>query len=260
MGYRLSASGTLLNHLATCKYQTAAVKERATQDPASTLRRPGAQPSRNQSRNLHRAVTLPNLNNITSFSQLPYNVATESASNPGSPMVLSPLIMETGPLAGSSQSRPTSPAITFLPDNSGPVASGSNLLFQQIPDPTLRTAAAAAPTQPTTPLTGGSLIWTTDRQAAFENQLARLTASAGLPLSWVDNPEWIGLCEDFLPAAKSPSWKVLTMRVIPKLVEQLRNQSMSEADGKDATLQADGWTGENHCHIIAFMITANQKV
>jgi len=260
MGYRLSASGTLLNHLATCNHQTAAIKERAIQDPSSTLKRPGAQ----SSRNLHRAVTLPNLHNIASFSHLPYNVTAEGTSNPGSPMVLSPLIMATGPL---TESRPTSPAITVHPDNSiptaiyspGPVASGSDLLFQQNLDPT-RTTTPTPGIRPITPLPGGSLIWTTDHQAAFENRLARLTAYAGLPLSWVDNPEWIEFCDEFLPAAKLPSRKVLTVRVIPKIVEQLRDQSRTEVGGKDATLQADGWTGENHRHIIAYMITANEKV
>lgn len=262
MGYRLSASGTLLNHLATCKYQIAAIHERAIQDPACTIRRPGVQASRNQSRSLQRAVTLPNLNNVTSFSQLPYNVATEGTSNPGSPMVLSPLIMATGPLGVDS--RPMSPALTIhnsiptvISSGQDPVASQSNLLFQQ-PSDSLR--ALTPVIRPITPLAGGSLIWTTDRQAAFENRLARLTACAGLPLSWVDNPEWIEFCEEFLPAAKSPSRKVLTVRVIPKLVEQFRNQSMTEVEGKDATMQADGWTGENHRHIIAYMITANQKV
>jgi hypothetical protein len=192
MGYRLSASGTLLNHLAACQYQTAAIIEMAIQDPSSTVRRPGAQASRNQSRSLYRAVTLPNLN-ITSFSHLPYN---EGTSNPGSPMVLSPLIMATGSLAGNSESWPTSPAITFHPDNSisaihssdqGPVASGSNLLFQHISEPTLM----AVPTpviRPITPLAGGSLIWTTDRQAAFESRLAQLTACAGL--RYFDTYKW----------------------------------------------------------------------
>ena len=42
----------------------------------------------------------------------------------------------------------------------------------------------------------------------FETALAHLTASAGLPLRWVENPEWLALCKRFLPNAKSPSCKV----------------------------------------------------
>ncbi|THH14935.1 hypothetical protein EUX98_g9540 [Antrodiella citrinella] len=34
---------------------------------------------------------------------------------------------------------------------------------------------------------------------------------------------------------------------------------MAEARGYPATLQSDGWTGGNHRHLIAFLITANQK-
>ena len=94
----------------------------------------------------------------------------------------------------------------------------------------------------------------------FKNRLARLTASAGLPLAWVDNVEWLLFLQDFLPAATPISRKVLTTRVTPNLVNQMRNDAKGVVKGQNGTIQADGWTGENHRHIIAFMITANQKV
>ncbi|KAH9162790.1 ribonuclease H-like domain-containing protein [Lactarius sanguifluus] len=47
----------------------------------------------------------------------------------------------------------------------------------------------------------------------FETAVAHLTASAGLPLRWVENPEWLALCERFLPNAKSPSRKNHVIRV-----------------------------------------------
>ncbi len=45
----------------------------------------------------------------------------------------------------------------------------------------------------------------------FETGIARLTASTGLPLRWVETPEWLAraLCKRFMPNAKS---KVLTQR------------------------------------------------
>jgi hypothetical protein len=54
------------------------------------------------------------------------------------------------------------------------------------------------------------VTWTDAHQLRFEERLMRLTASAGLPLSWVENPEWLTFCTEFIPSAKSPSRKVLT--------------------------------------------------
>ena len=94
----------------------------------------------------------------------------------------------------------------------------------------------------------------------FENHIARLTVSAGFPLSWVDNTEWIDFCTKFLPAASLPSRKTLTRRLLPAAVEELRASAKAAAKGHETTLQADGWTGINNHHLLAFMITANGKV
>ena len=66
--------------------------------------------------------------------------------------------------------------------------------------------------------------------------------------------------DKYIPAATSPSRKVLTKRIIPKLVDELQTAAKKEARGKNATVQADGWTGGNHHHLVAFMITADKKV
>ena len=50
-----------------------------------------------------------------------------------------------------------------------------------------------------------ALAWSPESQRSFETRLAHLTASASFPLSWVDNPEWIAFCDEFLPVAKQPS-------------------------------------------------------
>lgn len=54
------------------------------------------------------------------------------------------------------------------------------------------------------------IAWTSADQTDWETGLARLTASAGLPLRWIENPEWKKFCDRFLPTAKNPSSKVLT--------------------------------------------------
>jgi hypothetical protein len=76
----------------------------------------------------------------------------------------------------------------------------------------------------------------------------------------VDNAEWIAFVEEFLPAAKSPSRKVLTNQLIPMAVAKFRAAAKAAANGHEATIQADGWTGVNHHHLIAFMITIDRKV
>ncbi|KJA13408.1 hypothetical protein HYPSUDRAFT_114015, partial [Hypholoma sublateritium FD-334 SS-4] len=102
--------------------------------------------------------------------------------------------------------------------------------------------------------------WDASKQKGFETRLAKLTASAGLPLSWVDNPNWTAFLEEYVPLAQPFDRKALTNRIIPKLVTELREKAKSEAAGNFATVQADGWTGMNHRHLIAFMITADKKV
>ncbi|KAI9438468.1 hypothetical protein BJY52DRAFT_1207008 [Lactarius psammicola] len=87
-------------------------------------------------------------------------------------------------------------------------------------------------------------------QTQFEEQVTHLTASAGLPLSWVENPEWLNFCTNFLPQAKSPSQKVLTHHLLPQTL----------ASGKNATASCDGWTGENFHHYITFMVMVGKEV
>ncbi|KAH9988278.1 hypothetical protein BJV74DRAFT_796328 [Russula compacta] len=87
----------------------------------------------------------------------------------------------------------------------------------------------------------------------------RLTASARLPLSWVDNAEWIRFCDEFLPAAKSPSWKTLTCRLLPAIVGKFHVVAQAAVQGHEATVQADGWMGQNKHHLIAIMIIVDRK-
>jgi hypothetical protein len=79
-------------------------------------------------------------------------------------------------------------------------------------------------------------------------------------LSWVDNPAWLEFTDEFLPAAKNPSRKVLTKWLIPAALKTYQAEAKEAARGCEATIQADGWTGVNHHHLIAFMITVNGQV
>ena len=104
------------------------------------------------------------------------------------------------------------------------------------------------------------LPWTSERQNLFESRIARITASAGLPLAWIENVEWQAFVDDFIPQAQLPSRKVLTSRIIPAELQQYQALSKSRVNGKNATAQCDGWTGENFHHFIAFTMTVNREV
>ncbi|KAJ7844634.1 hypothetical protein B0H14DRAFT_2585150 [Mycena olivaceomarginata] len=101
--------------------------------------------------------------------------------------------------------------------------------------------------------------WSPSQQENFENRILRLTASAGFPLNWVNNPEWILFCEEFLPSARNPSRKTLTRRLLPAAVRKLRAEAQLRTPGSFATIQEDGWTGNKH-NLMAFMMTAEGQV
>lgn len=105
-----------------------------------------------------------------------------------------------------------------------------------------------------------SLAWSDARQMRFEERILRLTASAGFPLSWVENPEWLNFCTEFIPQAKPPSRKVLTKRLLPRTLAELQKQAKERVSGQNVTASCDGWTGENFHHYIAFMIVARKEV
>lgn len=102
--------------------------------------------------------------------------------------------------------------------------------------------------------------WSKGEQAMFKTALARLTASAGLPLRWVENPEWLALCKRFLPNAKSPSCKVLTQRLIPATLKGFKQAAQEQCQGLEGTLSYDGWMGGNHHHYVAFMVNCRGQV
>ncbi|KAG2056523.1 hypothetical protein BDR06DRAFT_879729 [Suillus hirtellus] len=74
----------------------------------------------------------------------------------------------------------------------------------------------------------GDQAWTASDQADWEIGLARLTASAGLLLRWIENHEWKVLCDRFLSKAKIPSAKVLTQRVLPHALDILKGTAKEE--------------------------------
>lgn len=149
----------------------------------------------------------------------------------------------------------TSGSSSLAPSDSISVCPPS-LQVASAPSRSRRSSRVPSFTTPTSP----DMAWSDARQVRFEERILRLTASAGFPLSWVENPEWLNFCTEFIPQAKSPSRKVLTQRLLPRTLAQLQTQAKERVRGQNVTASCDGWTGENFHHYIAFMIVARKEV
>lgn len=280
-GWRRSASSTLVNHLVACSYQPEEVKTMALNDNAYTGKKrlrsgskadqvqPGSSPPPMPQIFLAPlaipqpgASTGPGTLDQQTGAGMIYGGQSFPARhvNPSpmpSPLIFSPSLSlaPSDSISQTSSSQPSSAgdglAQGFMPVLH-PLASHNS----QTRRPSSRRGTISNFNNPSHQYTA----WSTEKQQSFESRLGRLTASAGLPFSWVDNPEWLAFVDEFIPAAQSPGRRKLTRTIIPKLVKDLRNQVKKEVSGQNVTIQADGWTGENHHHLIAFMITVRTKV
>ncbi|KAJ3497528.1 hypothetical protein NLJ89_g10338 [Agrocybe chaxingu] len=161
--------------------------------------------------------------------------------SPGIPPSPSPALSATS----SSQSRSRSPAVGNHASKARKGTLGKRMLSSQSSLSNLR-----EPQEP----------WDEESQKTFETFLARITASGDFPLSWVTNPEFVSFCQKYIPDARLPSRKVLTNRILPRALKDVRAGIMAKAFGGLATVQCDGWTGENFQHLIAFMISTKRQI
>jgi hypothetical protein len=260
-GFIRYAVKTCINHLKVCRNHPDHVSERAQVEGASPKkpRYSPYQPARPG------VTSVPGIfpSGSTSSQMLPPSLPPSTRFN--SPA----LHLQTSALPSPAISTLPSPQLSALPSpfiNTFPLSNGSHHpLYLSDQSPAMSTPlslcvepATSHALQPTPPSGWGN--WSQALQEKFEMRIARLTASAGFPLSWVDNPEWIDFIYEFLPAAKSPSRKALTARLIPKIVEHYRQIAKDSSRGQNATIQADGWTASNFHHLLAFMIAVKKKV
>ncbi|KAK6978267.1 hypothetical protein R3P38DRAFT_2393789, partial [Favolaschia claudopus] len=102
--------------------------------------------------------------------------------------------------------------------------------------------------------------WSEGKQASFERGIARITASANFSLNWVENPEVLSFFQEHLPQANLPSRNVLTRRLIPQTLKAMQIEVRGPLKNMPGTVQADGWSGINSHHLIAFMVAVNGKI
>ena len=236
-GFLRYAKTTLINHLKVCHRQSEAVRSRARSKKVSPRKQAYSAPgsTRSNTQQLPCVQFDPGTShNSPPFPQmLPPSVPSTRACSPTASLSgLSPYVNLTVPLNNNLS---FSPAQSFS-DLPTPVSQSLSIL---IDDPGIRSP---------------------EFQAKFEDRIARLTVAAGLPLSWVDNPEWIDFINDFLPCARSPSRKVLTNHLIPTAAKHHKDMAKVAAKNQNITLQADGWTGVNFHHLLAFMISFDKQV
>lgn len=266
-GWILSAPATLLNHLIRCPLQPYEIKHRAFTDPASTLKNSPQKPG---NRTLHRQtgpmsslpfpLTSSAVNQLSdipaSFPNPEFDIHSVAPSDSISQTAASSASDRSFYLAtsGASSSRMLALSSTLsdiLRDPFGGSFTGPQL---SMANPSVNSQLAHGVPQP--PLS----MWSSSMQTKFEEQIARLTAAANLPLSWVDNVEWHRLVELFIPGFHSPSRKSLTTCIIPTMVERIHSHVKENVEGNTVTLQADGWTAVNFVHLVAIMLTVSCKV
>jgi len=240
-GFIRYAASTLINHLKTCSRQSEENRAQARHEAPSPRRPQRPVP-------IAPAISLP----------WPLSIPGSSQNSPPFPSMLPPSLPLTRTcspavsISALSASFPPTFGDLMIPSNDSPQLSPGQL-FSGLSTPRSQVPSILIDDP-------GPGVWLPDVQRKFEERIARLTASAGLPLSWVDNPEWIDFINDFLPSARSPSRKVLTNRLIPTIAQGYRDHTKTMARGKNVTLQADGWTGVNFHHLLALMISFNNQV
>jgi len=229
---RSSHTSNLANHLIECPLQTGSAREKAIEEKAKKGWSPCkhvAAPS-----SIPLSITVLTFNAATSHAPVAYMEAGPSTGLTGHfggeswPSALDPHLRyhpyashlhSVSPFSSASSMRaesiapmssvdgiaPSDSASFVMASNSRPnsrsscmVVSGRNLSW----------CGSLSPLIPAPEY----LPWTTDRKKCFERRVLHLTAAAGFLLSWVENPEWAKLCDEFMPGAPHISRKVYLPR------------------------------------------------
>ena len=266
-------------HLKNCDYQPDEIHSQAEQlainrrwiqganttSVASSHSQPAAVPSLHPILTTHISPATGSLVQFPSLIQIspPGTVSTASLVPAIDPRLLPP---SGGGFSYSPSPSPGPvspiPGSVLLPPSAPPSRSGTPGA-DSLPLPILKRRRLSSQRLPSgTPPPGSPIIsqqWSDAHQERFEHHIANITASCGLPFSWVENPAVRNFLDDFLPFATPISSYQLTNRIVPHEVDQYRQLAKSTSKGYQATLQTDGWTGVNFHHLVAFMVTTVKR-
>lgn len=262
-----SAKGTILNHLAVCIHQPAAVRQMANTArltpawaPSRTLYNielpPAVQPN-----------TLPPPLPSSSLGPTPAYLSGMDVSSPAPIQCTFSLpanlhlaapnphnstwsmVGSVGSILGPPASPLDSPSFAYAlaPCDFTPSQSPTPSHFTSLKRP--RTGMMQLSNSPI-PYTS----WSEHRQTRLENGLAQLTASANLPLRWIENPELQAIFAEFFPSARLISQKQLTNVIVPRVLGEQRIGAQRFTRGQESTVQGDGWSGGGHRHWQGFVL------
>jgi hypothetical protein len=196
-GYISSAASTAINHLRFCTLVSADV--RSTADEQHGRKYPTA-PNSPTSQRRRRNTEI----HIDTLGMPP----PISLNSPDSSMAGPSMTQELQNLSQFNEFNPHShpPSPSWPHHSPAPSESGSSGFSNSHPPSRSQSRSVQyRVSNRQSNIVDPALYWPKEKQNSFENRIARLTASAGFPLSWVDNMEWIDFCTEFLPAAKLPS-------------------------------------------------------
>ncbi|KAJ8086129.1 hypothetical protein PM082_004949 [Marasmius tenuissimus] len=230
----MAEEGNCTSDLKKCRWQPEDVKERVAEHRASTRQNSSPTcPSHSDPPPIH--MTFPSSSDMdvsTSSGLLSSGLATSPPSTIGP----GDSVSQVGSITGS-------PSTGEIPSPGEPPAKRSR-----------KSSTRSAATQST------PQQWNDTLQNKFETQIAQITASQGLPLSWVENPKWENFLWEFLPGAHNLSQGRLTWIIIPRTLAVMQGVARGPLQGSMGTLQADGWSGINSVHVIGCMLTARGSI
>ena len=178
----------------------------------------------------------------------------------------SPLTTPGSSMPGTNPPTPLWPLASVQPRNFGLIPGFSR---GESEAPSLHSTSSSRSASPAVPrkrtLSHRSSLgvpeWSRSMQEQFEQSITRITASANLPFSWVENEHLERFVTTFVhPDAKLPSRKSLTTKLIPNELSVFRDTVQRKVLNSEVTASCDGWTGANYHHYVAFAMTTRKEV
>ncbi|KAJ7215840.1 ribonuclease H-like domain-containing protein [Mycena pura] len=157
----------------------------------------------------------------------------------------------TGTTVRLSRGQQLARAAVILP-NIDPALS---LMYPPSPAPS---HAVTPPSEALTPT--GLPMWPPEKQEEFYDDLCRLFVACNWAWNGVANPELLLFMSRYISQAKIPDRRVLSGRVLDRLVAQFEEKVRVEVSGKLATGQCDGWKSLSKAHIISTSSTVAGKL
>ncbi|KAI6010645.1 hypothetical protein BKA83DRAFT_25636 [Pisolithus microcarpus] len=174
-------------------------------------------------------------------------IVAQSELPPGNPLLPTPMFT---PLPQSNQA-----AAGPSSSNTGVIGTMNN------PAPTnfvlMPQLSVSAPANESLPL--GLIMPAVCYPSDFQHSPALSSfAPSPSPSHWVENPEWLGFLQEFIPQAEPVKRQSLANHWIPMEVAKFCQEAKNHSQGLEGTLQYDGWSGINFHHFIAFMLTTSR--